>query len=660
MLADHAPLAANRPSSRRAPTRGLRSRARATASCGRPGIHLPEAHGWCRGRGAARPVPSPAWLPLRDWHRIVVVLPTTQATRARPAHRAPLLGRVLQVGVTPPGFWAWVRGIVYEWPSLLKALCCSRAAERSHAIATVLPRRRVSGRCTVHAGMPVGDRYEGGAVQASARVVETFDVPTAGAAPARGGPPDPPAPRRRVPQRAIEIVGIVLGVALIATVARSRGLSNDEFWSLAAGQWMVAHHAFMGLDPFSYTESHRRWVTDEWGSEVALAELFRGFGNAAYTLYAVLLGGLCLVISAAYARALGARGGRVAAIVLLLAAAIAGTVAGDRGLDFSLVWLPLEFLALTKARTDPRWLLLLPPLCLVWVNTHGSILLGSGRPGSRAGVVADPGALRRRGRRSAPVALHRLARTGPAGQRDRLVHHALRARPPGLRLRRLAQRPDRAVHQRVELTGLPFGDDAARLLRPAGRARRVRVDESGPPAGGHAGRPALRGGAADPTSRRVPHGGRGRAGRHAALPGALGDDGTALGGRGAGGARRRHPGHPAGAGRVRGLVATGRRLRLSAARTPGGSSREYTWGDYSVARHRATFVDGRTDLFEGRVLTEFIDVTNLTRTPTPCCPPTTSPMSSGPPARRLALYLVRDPRWHVVDRTPVALVFARR
>ena len=44
---------------------------------------------------------------------------------------------------------------------------------------------------------------------------------------------------------------------------------------MAAGQWMLAHHAFMGLDPFSYTESHRRWVTDEWGSELALAGLFR-------------------------------------------------------------------------------------------------------------------------------------------------------------------------------------------------------------------------------------------------------------------------------------------------------------------------------------------------------------------------------------------------
>ena len=71
---------------------------------------------------------------------------------------------------------------------------------------------------------------------------------------------------------------------LVVMVARAYDLSNDEFWSLAAGQWMLAHHSFMGLDPFSYTESHRRWVTDEWGSEIALASLFRAFGDSAYAV----------------------------------------------------------------------------------------------------------------------------------------------------------------------------------------------------------------------------------------------------------------------------------------------------------------------------------------------------------------------------------------
>jgi hypothetical protein len=56
------------------------------------------------------------------WDRVIVVMPTTQATRARLRVGRCYPGQILEVGVTPPGFWAWARGIAYEWPSLLKAL----------------------------------------------------------------------------------------------------------------------------------------------------------------------------------------------------------------------------------------------------------------------------------------------------------------------------------------------------------------------------------------------------------------------------------------------------------------------------------------------------------------------------------------------------------
>ncbi len=87
---------------------------------------------------------------------------------------------------------------------------------------------------------------------------------------------------------------------------------------------------------------------------------------------------------------------------------------------------------------------------------------------------------------------------------------------------------------------------------------------------------------------------------------------------------------------------------------------EYTWGDYSIARHRATFVDGRTDLFEGRVLTEFFDVTDMTTNPDPVLSAYHVTYVVWAPNTALSLYLSHDPRWHVVDRSQVALVFARR
>jgi hypothetical protein len=87
---------------------------------------------------------------------------------------------------------------------------------------------------------------------------------------------------------------------------------------------------------------------------------------------------------------------------------------------------------------------------------------------------------------------------------------------------------------------------------------------------------------------------------------------------------------------------------------------EYTWGDYSIARHRATFADGRTDLFEGNVLAEFFAVTNVTTDPDPILAAAHVSYVVWAPRTALAEYLSHDPRWHVVDRTSVALVFARR
>lgn len=95
-------------------------------SCQPSVVKLPSEHILCfradpqTTQGEARSIAHLAT--VHHWHRIVVVMPTTQATRARLRIGRCFSGQVLEVAVTPPGFWAWVRGIVYEWPSLLKAL----------------------------------------------------------------------------------------------------------------------------------------------------------------------------------------------------------------------------------------------------------------------------------------------------------------------------------------------------------------------------------------------------------------------------------------------------------------------------------------------------------------------------------------------------------
>ncbi len=71
-------------------------------------------------QGEARAI---AKLAARDhWSRIIVVMPTPQATRARLRIGRCYSGQVLEVGVDPAGIGAWLRQFVYQWGALLKAL----------------------------------------------------------------------------------------------------------------------------------------------------------------------------------------------------------------------------------------------------------------------------------------------------------------------------------------------------------------------------------------------------------------------------------------------------------------------------------------------------------------------------------------------------------
>lgn len=487
-------------------------------------------------------------------------------------------------------------------------------------------------------------------MQASVRAVERHDVPTAGAAPA--------VPQRRLPRRAIELAGLALAIGFVAAVALDHSVSNDAFWSLAAGQWMLDHHRIIGLDPFSYTESHRRWVTDEWGSEVVLAGMFRAFGNAAYPLYAIVLGGASLVASAAYARALRARGGRVGAIVLLLAFGIAGTLVEDRGLDFSLVWFPLELLVLTKARRNPRWLLCLPPLCLCWVNTHGSVLIGLVVLGIELGWSLVPARVVGR-----IDGVAQSSHTGALGLA--LVGSVLAAcitpYGPGLLAYDVDVSRNGQIGQYISEWNSPDFHSLMVLvvyLVPLGllvaciRGRRLPLLEGTLAAALFV--EALR------TQRLVIYLMLVAVGLAAVLPAGRPWGTTSRLWAGGGFAVLAifilgAPSVPAGS--VSPTLPVQAFDYLSA--HPGRIFTEYAWGDYSIARHRATFVDGRTDLFEGTVLTQFFAVNDLTTNPDPILSAAHVRYVVWAPDAALSVFLSHDPRWRVVDRSPVALVFTR-
>jgi hypothetical protein len=57
-----------------------------------------------------------------NWHRVIVVMPIPQASRARLRIGRCFAGQVLEVGVTPEGPWGWTKEIAYEWGAMFKAM----------------------------------------------------------------------------------------------------------------------------------------------------------------------------------------------------------------------------------------------------------------------------------------------------------------------------------------------------------------------------------------------------------------------------------------------------------------------------------------------------------------------------------------------------------
>jgi hypothetical protein len=186
------------------------------------------------------------------------------------------------------------------------------------------------------------------------------------------------APVRRSRLRFHPAVVVVVGMcALLIREAMHSGLSGDVFYQVAEGRWMLAHHAVVSHDMFSYTVFGRPWLSEEWGFALLLAWMVAHVGAVSYWL--VSAGACCgaLLLSVARWRKLGSGWLWTAALSILAGAGLYDFVS-PRPQDLSYLFFALLLLVLTLARQRTAWLVAAPPLLLVWANLHGSFLLGLG------------------------------------------------------------------------------------------------------------------------------------------------------------------------------------------------------------------------------------------------------------------------------------------
>jgi hypothetical protein len=175
----------------------------------------------------------------------------------------------------------------------------------------------------------------------------------------------------------------VLGMALVSMVflvtSSDRVVAPlkdpDVYWHLRDA-WQLLHTGhFIRSDSWTFTVSGRPWLDFEWLAELPYYFAFRRLGESGlYAVMMILLGAIAFgMYSLARMRCQDAKAAFVAAFLGLDFITVSF---GPRTLLFGWLFLIVELAILWSLQEGRDYTAWLPPLFLLWINTHGSWLIG--------------------------------------------------------------------------------------------------------------------------------------------------------------------------------------------------------------------------------------------------------------------------------------------
>jgi hypothetical protein len=167
--------------------------------------------------------------------------------------------------------------------------------------------------------------------------------------------------------------------ALVYCMTPGSMADPDIWWHLRNAEHLFRLHSFIIRDTYSFTAMGAPWIDHEWLAEVPFYLGWRALGErgvllvTAAAIEAILLG----VFYLAYRQS---RSLKAAVLVSTVAALLATVSFGPRTLLFGWICLVAELIVIDRFRSDEktqaRVVWSLPLLFAVWVNTHGSWLIG--------------------------------------------------------------------------------------------------------------------------------------------------------------------------------------------------------------------------------------------------------------------------------------------
>ena len=173
------------------------------------------------------------------------------------------------------------------------------------------------------------------------------------------------------------LLGALL-VGAVVVVARLFLVDPDLWWHIKVGQDILSTHSWPTTDPYSFTVAGHPWLAYEWLGEVLLGAVARFGGLQGLEACLIVLGSAVMLALYAYTtiRTGNPKAGFAVSAVLFVLAMGSFSL---RPQMLGYLFLILTLIALEGFRQGAkRALWVLPPLMLVWINTHGSWIIGLG------------------------------------------------------------------------------------------------------------------------------------------------------------------------------------------------------------------------------------------------------------------------------------------
>ena len=171
----------------------------------------------------------------------------------------------------------------------------------------------------------------------------------------------------------------LLAVALAATVYHlaNRGIADpDIWWHLRNAQYLLESHHFIRADMYSFTVLGQPWMNHEWLAEIPYYLAWKAWGLQGIFLLMIFL--IEATLLGTFWLASMVSGNVKAAFLASWVAVLLPTVSfGPRTLLFGWIFLVLLLALLWRYKEEGKdHLWWIPLLFLVWVNCHGSWLIG--------------------------------------------------------------------------------------------------------------------------------------------------------------------------------------------------------------------------------------------------------------------------------------------